>query len=60
MSEHKSNMEIAAEIVIAAMQKDQFQSEKPESVTDYLGAIYTQIIKLQDTSFEELKMKYRC
>ena len=60
MSERKSNLEIAAEIAIAAMQNAHFSSEKPEAVADYLGAIYTQIIKLQGMSFEELKMKYRC
>lgn len=57
MPERKSDMEIAAEITIAAIQKEKFPSGDPSVVADYLEAIYVQVTKLQSATFEKLRVK---
>jgi len=58
MTESKTRMEIAAEIVMTAMQRDKFPIGEPKNVAAYLSVIYSQVRKLESMTTEELEEEY--
>ena len=58
MAESKTRMEIAAEIVMTAMQRDKFPIGEPKNVAAYLSVIYSQVRKLESMTTEELDEEY--
>ena len=58
MAESKTRMEIAAEIVMTAIQRDKLPIGDPQNVAAYLSVIYSQVRKLENMTIEELDEEY--